>query len=278
MPTFSIVTPSFNQAAFIGEALLSVREQNYAGLEHLIIDGGSSDQTTDILRQYSEQTTWNHMQWTSEPDRGQSDALNKGFARARGDIVGWLNSDDRYRPGCLDRVARAFDQHPEVDILYGDYRWVDESGRPYRIRREIEFSSFILLYHRVLYIPTTATFFRRRVFDEGNFLDEQLHYALDFEFFVRLATRGYRFRHLRAVLADFRFQGASKTCQTPHKQLEEKDRVMELYSPVLQGLRSRAMRRAAFVVLRSSAAALRYSEKLVRGYYLEQSHGDLTGS
>ena len=274
-PSFSIVTPSFNQASFVPEALLSVRQQNHDSLEHLVIDGGSSDGTTDILQQYSEQPDWSHLQWVSEPDRGQSDALNKGFARARGDIVGWLNSDDRYRPGCFDRVAKAFQQHPDVDVLYGDYRWIDESGRPYRVRREIEFSHFILLYHRVLYIPTTSTFFRRRVFEEGNFLNERLHYALDFEFFVRLADRGYRFRHLPEVLADFRFQKASKTCMTPHKQLEEKDRVMELYSRVLRGVRSPAMRRAAFVTLRSSAAALRYSEKLMRGYYLEQLRRDL---
>ncbi len=269
-PSFSIVTPSFNQGAFIGEALLSVHNQAYGVLEHLVMDGGSNDGTPAILGHYCDQECWGHLHWVSEPDRGQSDALNKGFARASGDIVGWLNSDDRYRPGCFERVAEIFQQHPDVDVVYGDYTWIDESGRVSRIRREIEFSHFILLYHRVLYIPTTATFFRRRIFEEGNRLDERLHYALDFEFFVRLAVRGYRFRHLPAVLADFRFQPGSKTCAAPHKQLQEKDEIMHLYSPVLQRLRTSASRSVTLALLRTSAAVLRYSEKLVRGYYFDR--------
>ena len=269
-PSVSIVTPSFNQAAFVSEALLSVKNQGYDNLEHLVIDGGSTDGTVDILRHYSDQEHWNHLHWVSERDRGQSDALNKGFGRAKGDIVGWLSSDDRYRPGCFDSVVKVFEANPEVDILYGDYTWIDEAGRVYQVRREIEFSHFILLYHRVLYIPTTATFFRRRVFEEGNWLDERLHYALDFEFFMRLAVRGYRFRHLPALLADFRMHRASKTGCMPHKQLEEKDQVMQRYSPLLRGIRSPVPRRAVLGLLRSSAATLRYSEKLMRGYYFDR--------
>ena len=265
--SFSIVTPSFNQGAFIGEALLSVRNQKCGGLEHLVIDGGSSDGTTAILRHYSDEERWSHLQWVSEPDRGQSDALNKGFSRASGDIVGWLNSDDRYRSGCFERVAEVFHKHPAVDVVYGDYTWIDETGRVSRIRREIEFSPFVLLYHRVLYIPTTATFFRRRVFEEGNRLDERLHYALDFEFFMRLAVGGYRFRHVSALLADFRMHAASKTCSMPHKQLEEKEHVTQFYSPLLRRIGSMALRRVALAFLRSSAAMLRHSEKLMRGYY-----------
>jgi glycosyltransferase involved in cell wall biosynthesis len=268
-PSISIVTPSFNQAWFIGEALASVREQNYPSVEHLVVDGGSTDGTVAMLQGYSEQANWSHLRWTSAPDRGQSDALNKGFARASGDIVGWLNSDDRYLPACFERVASMFEQHPDVDIIYGDYRWINEGGRVYKIRREIEFSPFVLLYHRVLYIPTTATFFRRRIFEQGHFLDERLHYALDFEFFVRLTRCGYRFRHLPAVLADFRFQKNSKTCTAPDRQVDEQRRIMEEYSPLLRALRSPLARRGGSALLSSSAAMLRYSEKLLRGYYLE---------
>jgi glycosyltransferase involved in cell wall biosynthesis len=267
--SISIVTPSFNQASFLGEALVSVRKQSYEHLEHLVIDGASTDGTVGMLREYSARPNWRHLRWTSAPDRGQSDALNQGFGRASGDIVGWLNSDDRYLPGCFDQVSCMFEQNPEIDILYGDYRWIDESGNAYRIRREIEFSRFVLLYHRVLYIPTTATFFRRRVFEEGNFLDESLHYALDFEFFVRLARHGYRFRHLPAVLADFRFQPHSKTCVSPYRQLEEKRRIMEEYSPFLRRLRWPGARRGGSALLGFTAAALRYSEKLLRGYYFK---------
>jgi len=268
--SFSIVTPSLNQRAFIGEALLSVKNQAYGNLEHLVIDGGSQDDTTALLRQYANQKRWTHLNWVSEPDRGQSDALNKGFSRVSGDIVGWLNSDDRYRPGCFEYVAEVFARHPDVDVVYGDYTWIDESGRVSSVRREIEFSRFILLYHRVLYIPTTATFFRGRIFKEGHRLDERLHYAMDFEFFVRLASRGYRFKHVPAILADFRFQQGSKTCTASHKQLEELDSVMHRYSPVLRKIQKPASRRITTSVLRSCAGALRYSEKLLRGYYFNQ--------
>jgi glycosyltransferase involved in cell wall biosynthesis len=266
----SIVTPSLNQAAFLPQALRSVKDQKYGKLEHLIIDGGSRDGTIEILRRYSGLDHYRHLHWISEPDHGQSDALNKGFSQARGDIIGWLNSDDRYRSGCLDYVTKVFQEHPQVDVVYGDYTWIDESGRILQIRREIEFSYFILLYHRVPYIASTAAFFRRCVFDEGSRLDDRLQYAMDYEFFLRLATHGYRFLHVPAVLADFRFQRASKTCTVPHKQLEEIDRIAQFYSPVLRRLHVRASRWVAVHLLRTCAATLRYSEKLVRGYYFNQ--------
>ncbi len=267
-PSLSIVTPSFNQAAYIREALVSVADQGYPNLEHLVIDGGSKDGTVDILRDYAGKQ--GRVRWTSEQDTGQSNALNKGFARAAGDVVGWLNSDDRYRPGCFEHVAKVFEENPDVDVLYGDYTWIDESGKVFRIRREIEFSFFVLLYHRVLYIPSTATFFRRRIFDDGNWLNERLHYAMDFEFFVRLASRGYRFKHVPKLMADFRFQRNSKTCTDSHKQFEEIDHVVHLYSPVLRKMRTPITRRITTALLRSCAGALRYSEKLARGYYLNQ--------
>jgi glycosyltransferase involved in cell wall biosynthesis len=266
----SIVTPSFNQGAFIEDALVSVKNQGYDKVEHIVIDGGSTDETISILRHYSGEKQWKHLHWISEPDNGQGEALNKGFAKARGEIVGWLNSDDRYRAGCFEYVSRVFQEHPEVDVIYGDYAWIREDGDPFRIRHEIEFNLFILLYHRILYIPTTATFFRRRVFEEGNWLDEALHFALDFEFFLRLATRQYRFLHVPCVLGDFRFQPLSKTCRNGRKQLEEKERVMQLYSPLLRRFQSPVAHRAVLVLLRSCAAAMRYSEKLVRGYYFNQ--------
>ena len=155
---FSIVTPSFNQGAYLEEALLSVSNQKPTPFEHLVMDGGSQDSSLDILQRHSPGRE-GHLRWRSASDRGQSHALNEGFLRATGDIVGWLISDDRYRPGCFEAVSRAFREYPEADIIYGDYTWIDERGRLLRIRREIEFSYFVLLYHRVLYIPTTATFF-----------------------------------------------------------------------------------------------------------------------
>lgn len=210
-PRISIVTPSFNQAAYVEEALLSVKEQNYPNVEHIVIDGASTDGTVEILKRFSSQPGWEHLGWISEPDHGQGDALNKGFRMATGDIIGWLNSDERYRRGCLQTAVDALSAHTSVDVIYGDYTWIDETGRIQQIRREIEFNNFVLLYHRVLFIHTAATFFRRRIFDEGNLIDTRLVNAMDYEFFLRLAQRGYRFKHIPKFLADFRWHPMCKS-------------------------------------------------------------------
>jgi glycosyltransferase involved in cell wall biosynthesis len=276
--SFSVVTPSFNQAAFIGEALRSVRDQGHGNVEHWVIDGASGDGTIDLLRQHADKTAGTQLCWLSAPDSGQSNALNKGFDRVTGDIVGWLNSDDRYRHGCFDCVSKVFRDHPKVDVVYGDYTWMDEAGDIFRIRREIEFSYFILLHHRVPYIASTSTFFRRRIFDEGNRLDENLQWAMDYEFFLRLASRGYRFMHVPRIMADFRFQRDSKTCRGPDKQLEEINDIRQLYSPVLRRPQTPASRHLMRALLRSCAGALRYSEKLLRGYYFDQHRPATLGS
>ncbi len=270
VPKISIVTPSYNQAAFLEEALVSVKEQGYPNVEHLVFDACSSDGTVDVLRRMSARSGWEHLKWVSEQDRGQSDALNKGFRVATGDIVGWLNSDDRYRPGCFQIIVKTFQSSPNTDVLYGDYTYIDETGSVWRHRREIEFSHFVLSYHRTLYIPTTSTFFRRRIFDEGNWIDVNYDYAMDYEFFLRLAHASYRFQHVAHLLADFRWHSASKTGSQAAKQLEEHDEIARMYSPVLsrlpQGLPLTLVRGG----VRLLAAGRRYSEKLLRGYYFEQ--------
>jgi glycosyltransferase involved in cell wall biosynthesis len=269
-PFISVVTPSFNQASFIGEALDSVRGQNYSNYEHLVIDGMSTDGTMDMLRDLSVSGMNTKVKWISECDAGQSEALNKGFRLAKGDIIGWLNSDDRYRSGCFERVAQAFEENPDVDIFYGDYTMMDKTGKLLKIRREIEFNRFILLYHRVLYIPTTATFFRRKIFEEGNWLEEELHYAMDFEFFVRLAAKGYHFRHLKTILADFRLQPDSKSSRAPDIQRMEQRRAVLAISPILHKINSKRLQSYAMLLLGSVAAARRYSERLLRGHYWSQ--------
>src|ERR1700729_2746740 len=125
-PRISIVTPSFNQGPFIEEALRSVKEQNYPAIEDIVVDGASKDGTMEIVKGYAGTPGWEHLRWISEPDDGQTDALNKGFRMANGEIVGWLNSDDRYRPGCFASVVRGFAGQDETDVLYGDYTWMNE--------------------------------------------------------------------------------------------------------------------------------------------------------
>lgn len=269
----SIVTPSLEQGRFLGEALESVRRQSSACAEHLVVehlvyDGGSTDETVPLLRSLQGRNGWSHVRWCSGADGGQSAALNRGFAEAKGEIVGWLNADDRYRAGCFERVARAFREHPEVDVFYGDYAVIDERGELLRVRREIGFNRFVLKYHRVLYIATAATFFRRRVFTAGHRLRDDLHLAMDYEFFLRLEQAGYRIERLPAVLADFRVHAASKSQTRTRGQLEEK---REILRSRLAG--ERGMGRARLLLLpglEAAAALRRWGEKALRGHYLLQ--------
>lgn len=270
MLKISVVTPSYNQAKFLEEALLSVKAQSYPAFEHIVMDGGSTDGSVEILRSYSSRSGWQHLRWKSEPDKGQSDALNKGFRVATGDVIGWLNSDDRYRPDCFRTVVNGFGAHPGTDIVYGDYTYIDENGRVWRIRREIEFNRFILLYLHMLYVPTPSSFFRRRIFDGGNWIDTKFHYAMDYEFILRLARNGYAFRHIPALLGDFRLHPESKTGAHADKQRAEHDAIGLAYSDLLRGISQPLVRRMVRDLLRLGARALRYKEKLLRGYYLEQ--------
>jgi len=265
----SIVTPSLNQAVYLDECLHSVMTQGILDVEHIVVDGGSKDRSIEILAGFAERCPYK-FNWKSESDLGQSDALNKGFLKAEGEIIGWLNADDRYRPGALESVQQVFRSYPNVDVVYGDYTWIDSDGATIQQRREISFSPFVLLYHRVLYIQTAAVFFRRRVIDDGNLLDETLHYAMDFEFFVRLSAQGYRFQHLSKFLGDFRFQPDSKTSLQPRKQLHETTAVMRQYSPILRHHSAGMFAGALTFGLRTTAGIRRYSEKALRGYYLTQ--------
>jgi glycosyltransferase involved in cell wall biosynthesis len=265
-----VVTPSYNQGRFLEEALRSVAEQQYPAVEHLVVDGGSADQSVQILKEYSGRPGWKHLRWISEPDRGQSDALNKGFRMATGDIVGWLNSDDRYASGCFQKVAEVFAAKPEVELLYGDYNWMDEFGRIIKIRREIDFNSFVLFYNRICFIQSSAALFLRRgIFEAGHFLDERYHYAMDYEFYLRLATNGIRFEHIREVLGSFRWHASSKSTISSDMGRRELKQARALYAPELSGLRGRRVRNFSLAFLTGLATIVRWSGKIARGCYRE---------
>jgi glycosyltransferase involved in cell wall biosynthesis len=263
----SIVTPSLNQGRYFYEALESVRAQGHTRVEHIVMDGGSTDGTIQLLQSLDGRDEYEYLNWRSQSDGGQSEALNRGFSEVTGEIVGWLNSDDRYRAGCFDYIVKAFDENPDVDVFYGDFTVIDQQGATLQVRREISFNRFILLYHRVSYIPTPATFFRRRVFDDGNRLRPDLHYAMDYEFFLRLADQGYTIRHMPQLLADFRMHPDSKSCSRELMQAREKRQIMASASPITRRIQSPLLRRAAFFATRWAAASMRYLEKLLRGYY-----------
>lgn len=190
-PTVSIVTPSYNQAEYIRDTLESVQRQSYDPVEHVVVDGQSDDGTLDILREYDD------IEWVSEPDEGQSDAINKGFDMVEGTIVGWLNSDDVYfDTQTVDRVVDYFQRY-EVDVIYGDMALLDADSNVLKLHITPDFDSEMLL--RYCFIEQPALFFRATVL-EGERLDTALSYVMDYEFWIRL-TRQYDFRHVSDVLA-----------------------------------------------------------------------------
>jgi len=259
----SIVTPSFNQACFIQAAIESVRGQGYPRFEHIILDNCSTDGTVDLFKKYP------HLNWVSQPDQGQSDALNSGFRKAAGEVIGWLNADDRYLDGCFNKVAEFFSAHPHVDVLYGDYRLVNEKGEILQWRRELNFDSFMLKYLHVLCVPSTTVFFRRRIFDEGNFLDTSYHYSMDYEFFLRLVKKGYKFAHLNEFLADFRWHETSKSSRAVEKQRAELKKAQMEHDSFLKSVHPRlrpVMRFFLMVLARGKRCFL----KGIRGFYFSQ--------
>jgi glycosyltransferase involved in cell wall biosynthesis len=178
LPLVSIVTPSLNQGRYLREALESVRAQTYAPIEHIVVDGGSTDETLDILRESD------GVDWVSEPDRGQSHALNKGFARARGAILGWLNADDAYLPGAVEQAVGAL--HAGAGLVYADVTRVDNFGdNPRRIRSRPRFDLWTELNEGCgIYSP--AVFFTRAALDRAGPLDESLHLTMDYDLWLRI--------------------------------------------------------------------------------------------
>ncbi len=181
-PRISIVTPSYNQGQFIEETIRSVLLQSYPALEYIIIDGGSTDNTVEIIEKYSDRLTY----WVSEPDRGQSQAINKGFSHATGDIFGWLNSDDFLLPGALGHVARSF--NAGCDAVSGNCYYVDELGQ--RLRRSIPteptVEGFLQRYSNIVDQP--STFWSRSIWEQCGPLSETLHYCMDYHFFLKVAA------------------------------------------------------------------------------------------
>jgi glycosyltransferase involved in cell wall biosynthesis len=205
LPLISIVTPSYNQARFLDETLRSVASQGYPRMEHIVIDGGSADGSVDIIRAHAP-----HLQyWVSARDRGQSHAINKGLARATGEVLTWLNSDDTLLPGALAAVGAVFAERPEVDLVYGDFLYTDADGRPMRRRHVFSTMTYeTLLYHD--YLGQPAVFFRRSLFDRVGPVDEALHYCMDWDLFLRM-WRVCRPRHVPVVLATYRLDHAAKS-------------------------------------------------------------------
>lgn len=224
-PSISIVTPSFNQGQFIQVTIDSVLDQNYPNLEYLVADGGSTDDTVAILRSYGKK-----LRWFSQPDKGQTDAINKGMAQTSGEIVLYLNSDDVLLPGALKTIATAFQRQPEVQWLTGDYAIIDEHGQPMQ--------SFVAAYKRwwrqwptkstlsiANYIAQPSTAWRRSAMAEVGPFKQSLRYCMDLDYWFRLMER-YPLLTLSQPLSAFRIHSQSKGGSRYPQQFAEEHRVV----------------------------------------------------
>lgn len=220
LPLVSIITPSFNQGQFLEQTLRSVLEQDYPHLEYLVIDGGSTDGSLAIIQRHASRLAY----WVSESDRGQAHAINKGLQRARGELLGWLNSDDLLLPGTVSRAVETFTNHPQVDVVYGRLERIDEQNRlvstPILPKDRVTFNLSLVIGECVVNQP--GSFWRRSATKKVGYLDESLIYALDYEYWIRMALSGMAFLRLDEPVARFRLSSASKTVgQTAQMAVEQ---------------------------------------------------------
>ena len=231
----SVVTPSFNQGGYLEATLRSLLSQNYRDLELIVIDGGSTDQSVAIIRRYAPFLS----HWESEKDRGQSHALNKGFAHVHGEIWTWLNSDDLLEPGVLRRVADVFAEDPEAGVVYGDCVYVGQDGETVIEKFPGEpYSRLRHLAHR--FIAQPSCFFRTSMVPPA--VREDLHYCMDYDLWLKLADRGVKFHYVPEVFSRYRLHDASKSVGALvalHAEILEK-----IYRPILRNNPSREVRAA----------------------------------
>lgn len=181
-PLVSIITPSYNQAAYLERTLQSVFAQDYPRIEYIVVDGGSTDQSPEIIEKYSSQLDW----WVSEKDKGQADAINKGIRRARGQILAWLNSDDLYLPGSVSQAVQSLENNPELGLIFGDAITIDANGRPLSRLTFGDWGLKELINFRIICQP--AVFMRRTVLEEAGYLDLSYHFLLDHQLWIRMAA------------------------------------------------------------------------------------------
>jgi glycosyltransferase involved in cell wall biosynthesis len=221
LPLVSIVTPSFNQAQFLETTIRSVLKQDYPRIEYIICDGGSTDGSVDIIQKYEDRIAF----WVSEKDKGQTDAINKGFCRATGQIFAWLNSDDVYLPGCVSTIMRFLNNHPEVGMAFGNVEIIDAQGR-ILMRPQWGEYGFVKQLTQQITIPQPAAFFRRKAIEQIGYLRTDLHYAFDFDLWLQIG-RHYPIRRIGKTTAQFRLSDNSKSVSQTNKWGEELIRILD---------------------------------------------------
>jgi glycosyltransferase involved in cell wall biosynthesis len=219
LPLVSIITPSYNQADFLEQTILSVLDQDYSNLEYLIVDGGSTDGSLEIIQKYSEKLAW----WVSEPDQGQTEAINKGFSKARGEILAWLNSDDTYLPGTVAEAVNYLNEHPDIGMVYGDANLIDGEGQvigKFPARQ----TDNRRLMNGYVHIPQQSAFFRAKLWREVGPLDSSFYFAMDYDLWVRLSQRA-PLKYQPRLWANFRLHGDAKSIEADDRCWPEMVRV-----------------------------------------------------
>ncbi len=201
----SIVTPSYNQSRYLEQTIQSVLTQNYPHIEYMVVDGGSTDDTINVIRRYESRLAW----WASEKDQGQTDAINKGFGRARGDILAWINSDDTYEPGAFAAAAGYLQDHPEVGMVYGDCNYIDGSGNVVGKFKAAQ-TDHKLLRRGYTHIPQQTMFFRADIWKQVGPLDPSFYFAMDYDLWIRISARA-EIKYFPQVWANFRLHSSGKT-------------------------------------------------------------------
>ncbi len=201
----SIVTPSFNQARYIEATIQSVLAQDYPRIEYLIVDGGSTDGTVEIIKKYASRVAW----WASEKDQGQTDAINKGFGRAGGQILAWLNSDDTYEPGAVSAAVKYLLEHPNVGMVYGDCNFINDDGRVIGRFGSAQ-TDYRLLRQGYVHIPQQTMFFRAEWRRQVGPLDPSFYFAMDYDLWTRLAAYT-ELKYVPQTWANFRLHTTGKT-------------------------------------------------------------------
>lgn len=222
-PRVSIVTPSYNQGHFIEETIRSVLLQGYPNLEYIIIDGGSTDGSADIIRKYEKWLAY----WVSKPDKGQSDAINKGWRMATGEIVAYLNSDDTYYPGAIPTAEQFFSRYPEVGMVYGDSNAVDDKGALVK-RYKLHEMRLDEVFSWDPHIPQPTVFLRREVIDTVGLMNIDLHYAMDYELWMRVELR-FKLKYIPKFLATERRHSTAKSIASALDSVSEAIQVVEQF-------------------------------------------------
>jgi glycosyltransferase involved in cell wall biosynthesis len=204
-PLVSIITPSFNQSRYIEATINSVLSQDYPNIEYMILDGDSQDGTVEIIKKYENKLAW----WVSEKDKGQTDAINKGFARAKGEILAWLNSDDTYEPGAISAAVKYLQEHPEAGMVYGDCNFINEDGRVIGKFGAAQ-TNQKLLRQGYVHIPQQTMFFRAELWKRVGPLDPSFYFAMDYDLWTRISALS-ELKYVPQTWANFRLHTTGKT-------------------------------------------------------------------